>query len=82
VKDAGTSAGCARRHAAPSASGSTVFLRFSAGIAERHADESLAQALERADAALLDAKRQGKATVALSIQPTQSAPAATADACN
>jgi len=53
------------------ASGSTVFLRFSAGIAERHADESLAQALERADAALLDAKRQGKATVSLGVLPAR-----------
>ena len=62
-------------------SGSTVFLRFSAGIAERHADESLAQALERADAALLDAKRQGKATVSLGVRPGQSVDRATANAC-
>jgi hypothetical protein len=39
-------------------------LRFSAGVAELHAAESLGQVLERADAALLDAKRQGKAMVA------------------
>jgi diguanylate cyclase (GGDEF)-like protein len=62
--------------------GGAVRLRFSAGVAELHAAESLGQVLERADAALLDAKRQGKGMVALSIQPTQSAPAATADACN
>ena len=43
-----------------------VPLRFSAGVAELHADESLEQVLERADAALLDAKRQGKAKVSLS----------------
>jgi diguanylate cyclase (GGDEF)-like protein len=65
----------------PPASGSTVFLRFSAGIAERHADESLAQALERADAALLDAKRQGKATVSLDVLPARSVDGATANAC-
>lgn len=63
------------------ASGSTIFLRFSAGIAERHADESLAQALERADAALLDAKRQGKATVSLGIAPARSVDGATVNAC-
>lgn len=63
------------------ASGSTVFLRFSAGIAERHADESLAQALVRADAALLDAKRQGKATVSLGVPPARSGDGATAKAC-
>lgn len=63
------------------ASGSTVFLRFSAGIAERHADESLAQALERADAALLDAKRQGKAMVSLDVPPARSVDGATANAC-
>lgn len=63
------------------ASDSTVFLRFSAGIAERHADESLAQALERADAALLDAKRQGKATVSLGVLPARSVDGATANAC-
>ena len=63
------------------ASGSTVFLRFSAGIAERDANESLAQALERADAALLDAKRQGKATVSLGVRPARSVDGATANAC-
>lgn len=63
------------------ASGKSVFLRFSAGIAERHGDESLAQALERADAALLDAKRQGKATVSLGVPPARSVDAATANAC-
>ena len=63
------------------ASGSTVFLRFSAGIAERHADESLAQALERADAALLDAKRQCKATVSLGVRRARSVDGATANAC-
>lgn len=60
-------------------SGSTV-LRFSAGIAERDANESLAQALERADAALLDAKRQGKATVSLGVRPARSVDGATANA--
>ncbi|WP_323003867.1 GGDEF domain-containing protein [Denitromonas sp.] len=63
------------------ASDSTVFLRFSAGIAERHGDESLAQALERADAALLDAKRQSKATVSLGVPPARSVDGATANAC-
>jgi len=58
-----------------------VCLRFSAGLAELHADESLEQVLERADVALLDAKRQGKGMVALSLPPTWSAPAATA-ACD
>jgi hypothetical protein len=43
--------------------------------------ESLAQALERADAALLDAKRQGKATVSLGVRPGQSVDGATANAC-
>lgn len=62
------------------ASGSTV-LRFSAGIAERDDNESLAQALERADAALLDAKRQGKATVSLGVRPARSVDGATANAC-
>jgi len=41
-------------------SGSLV-LRFSTGIVDRHPDESLAKALARADAALLEAKRQDKA---------------------
>jgi diguanylate cyclase (GGDEF)-like protein len=59
-----------------------VPLRFSAGVAGLHADESLEQVLERADAALLDAKRQSKGMVALSVPPTRSAPAATANACD
>ena len=61
-----------------------VPLRFSAGVAELHVAESLGQALlERADAALLDAKQLGKAMVCLSVPPAQSAPAATAaDACD
>ncbi|HOS87016.1 MAG TPA: hypothetical protein PLT46_07815, partial [Burkholderiaceae bacterium] len=54
--------------------------RFSAGVAELHAAESLEQVLERADAALLDAKRQGKAMVRLSVPPVRSARAATASA--
>lgn len=53
-------------------SGGTVTLRFSAGVAERQADEALAQVLERADAALLDAKRQGKAMVSLGVSPARS----------
>jgi diguanylate cyclase (GGDEF)-like protein len=59
-----------------------VALRFSAGVAELHAYESLEQVLERADAALLDAKRQGKGMVALSVPPRRSAPGATANACD
>lgn len=43
-------------------------MRFSAGIAERQADESLIDALGRADAALLDAKQSGKALVRLQGQ--------------
>lgn len=53
-----------------SVSGGLVTLRFSAGVAERQADEALEQVLERADAALLDAKRQGKAMVNLSVSPS------------
>lgn len=56
-----------------------VPLRFSAGVAELHTDESLAPALERADAALLDAKRQGKGIVALSFPSAQSPQAAMAN---
>jgi PleD family two-component response regulator len=59
-----------------------VPLRFSAGVAELHAAESLEQLLERADAALLDAKRQGKAMVRLSVPPARSAQAAAANACD
>jgi hypothetical protein len=59
-----------------------VPLRFSAGVAELHADESLRQVLERADAALLDAKRQGKAMLGLRGPPARSAQAATANACD
>lgn len=44
-----------------------VRLRFSAGIAERQVGESLIDALARADAALLDAKRCGKAMVKLGL---------------
>ncbi len=62
-------------------SGSTVFLQFSAGIAECHADESLERALERADVALLNAKRQGKATVSLGVPPARSVEGTTANAC-
>ena len=36
--------------------------------------------MERADAALLDAKQLGKAMVRLSVSPARSAPAATASA--
>lgn len=50
--------------------GGSVCLRFSAGIAERQVDESLIDALARADAALLDVKRSGKATVRLQGQRT------------
>ncbi len=60
--------------------GAALSLRFSAGVAELHAAESLEQVLERADAALLDAKRQGKAMVRLSVPPVRSARAATASA--
>ena len=59
-----------------------VPLRFSAGVAELHAAESLGQVLERADAALLDAKQLGKAMVRLSVPPARSAQAATANACD
>lgn len=45
--------------------GGSVRLCFSAGIAERQVEESLIDALARADAALLDAKRYGKAMVRL-----------------
>lgn len=43
----------------------SVRLSFSAGVAELRVDESLIDALTRADAALLDAKRYGKAMVRL-----------------
>lgn len=56
-------------------------LRFSAGVAELHAAESLEHVLERADAALLAAKQLGKAMVRLSVPPARSAQAATATAC-
>lgn len=62
--------------------GGAVPLRFSAGVAELHAAESLGQVLERADAALLDAKQLGKAMVRLSVPPARSAQAATATACD
>ena len=62
--------------------GGAVPLRFSAGVAELHAAESLEQVLERADTALLDAKQLGKAMVRLSVPPAQSAQAATANACD
>ena len=65
-----------------SAPGGAVPLCFSAGVAERHADEALGQVLERADAALLDAKRQGKATVNLSIPLVRSAKALLANECD
>lgn len=42
-----------------------VALRFSAGIAERRANEPLSDAFARADTALIDAKRCGKSTVTL-----------------
>lgn len=42
-----------------------VRLRFSAGVAERQIDESLIDALARADAALRDAKQSGKEMVRL-----------------
>ena len=60
--------------------GGAVPLRFSAGVAELHAAESLGQVLERADAALLDAKQLGKAMVRLNVPPARSARAATASA--
>ena len=60
--------------------GGAVPLRFSAGVAELHAAESLGQVMERADAALLDAKQLGKAMVRLSVPPARSARAATASA--
>jgi diguanylate cyclase (GGDEF)-like protein len=47
----------------------SVRLRFSAGVAERQVDESLIDALTRANAALLDAKRSGKAMVRLHLPP-------------
>ncbi|WP_300327332.1 GGDEF domain-containing protein [Accumulibacter sp.] len=59
--------------------GGAVPLRFSAGVAELHAAESLGQVLERADAALLDAKQLGKAMVRLSVPPTRSAQANACD---
>lgn len=62
--------------------GGAVPLRFSAGVAELHAAESLGQVLERADAALLDAKQQGKAMVRLSVPPARSARAAAVNACD
>ena len=62
--------------------GGAVPLRFSAGVAELHAAESLGQVLERADAALLDAKRLGKAMVRLSVPPAPSAPSAQAATAN
>lgn len=52
-----------------SANGASVRLRFSAGIADRQVYESLPEALARADAALLDAKRSGKALVRLHGAP-------------
>lgn len=52
-----------------SAPGGSVRLSFSAGVAERQVDESLIDALARADAALLDAKRSGKAMVRLHLPP-------------
>ncbi len=52
--------------------GKSVRLRFSAGIADRRAEESLSDALVRADAALLDAKRCGKALVRLHMAPERS----------
>jgi diguanylate cyclase (GGDEF)-like protein len=48
----------------------TEALRFSAGIAERAPWESLAQALCRADTALLDAKRSGKSCIVQATEPT------------
>ena len=65
-----------------SSHGGAVPLCFSAGVAERHGDEALGQVLERADAALLDAKRQGKATVNLSIPLVRSAKALLANECD
>ena len=38
----------------------TVFVTFSAGVTIHRAGETLEQALERADAALYEAKRTGK----------------------
>ena len=63
--------------------GGAVPLRFSAGVAELHAAESLGQVLERADAALLDAKQLGKAMVRLNVPPARSArwPSAPTPAC-
>jgi diguanylate cyclase (GGDEF)-like protein len=49
--------------------GTSVRLRFSAGVADRQVHESLPDALARADAALLDAKRSGKALVRMHMAP-------------
>lgn len=49
--------------------GGSVRMRFSAGVAERQVDESLIEALARADIALLDAKQCGKAAVRLYRPP-------------
>ena len=49
-------------------------LKFSAGIAQRALEESLAAALARADAALLDAKRRGKNHVVRATADTQLPP--------
>lgn len=59
-----------------------MHLCFSAGVAERHADEALGQVLERADAALLNAKRQGKATVNLSVPLVRAAEAPLVNECD
>lgn len=48
----------------------SVRLNFSAGAAERQVNDSLIDALSRADAALLDAKKCGKATVRLHASST------------
>lgn len=49
----------------------TETLKFSAGIAERAPWESLAQALSRADTAVLDAKRSGKSCFVRAAEPAQ-----------
>jgi len=81
VPAAGTPAAGTRR-ITPVSAGWRLPLRFSARVAELHAAESLGQVLERADAALLDAKQQGKAIVRLSVPPARSAKAAAANACD
>lgn len=46
-----------------------LILRFSAGMVDRHPNESLLDALARADAQLIEAKRQSKAAILIPSQP-------------